>query len=242
MKLVVVCEAKADFELASCLIVRSLRHHGPSWFEDLPKIVEFSGWSGSDRADLALWKEIEADYSRIGGRALVGRRRGPYSIPATKAVVLAEKETELSGLVLMVDLDHEGERRGALLQVREEAGDRQFVTLVATPDPKREAWVLHGFEPANREEQKNLESLAKSRGFDPRLEPHRLRDDVRRGATKRDIKQVLGELIKDPQRERRCLEETPLQMLEDRGGNTYLKAFLVEIRERLLPRLVRGTK
>lgn len=236
MKLVVVCEAKADFELASCLIVRSLRHHGPPWLEDLPEVATFCGWAGSDHREHALWTEIETEYSRRGGGPLLGRKRGPYSIPATKAVLLAEKETELVGLILMVDIDHQAERRDALIRVREEAANRRFEILVATPDPKREAWVLHGFEPANRQEQKKLESLAKSLGFDPRLDSHRLRDDARRRATHRDIKQLLGHLVKDADRERLCFEETPLQQLEDRGGKTFLKEFLVEVREHLLPR------
>lgn len=241
MRLIVVCEAPADFELASCLILRSLRHHGPAWFKDLPQIVIFSGWTGSGQSDYALWKDIGTRYTESGGRPLLGRRRGPYSIPATKAVILAGKEMDLEALVLMVDLDREAERRDAMDGVRQEASGSKFEILLATPDPEREAWVLHGFEPANGREEKRLAKVQQDLGFDPRLQPHRLRDDARRVETRRDIKKVLDELVDDDRdREPQCWEMAPLDLLEERGGKTFLADFLVEIRERLLPKLAGG--
>lgn len=236
MRIIVVCEAPADFELASCLISRSLRQHGPSWYEDLPQIADFSGWAGSRRSRHALWTEIESHYVAGGGRPLLGRRRGPYSIPAAKAIILAGKEASLNALILMIDLDREAERRNVLIRVREEAVNSGFRILLATPDPKREAWVLHGFEPGSTSEIKKLAKLQEDLGFDPRQEPHRLRDDARRGETRRDIKQVLEHLT-DGNREREsgCWEQTDLAVLEARGEETHLAPFLREIREQLLP-------
>lgn len=242
MKLIVVCEAPADHQLASCLIVRSLRQHGPQWLEDLSEIAEFRGWSNTARTYFALWKEIHADYDRKGGRPLVGRRRGPYSIPPTKAILLAQLEPDLDGLVLMVDLDREGEeRRQAFLRVKREAGDQRFAIVLATPHPEREAWVLHGFEPSTPEERERLEARTRSLGFDPRTEPERLRGNVRRAETQRDIKKVLADLVGDDrERESLCWEQTPLNLLEERGDATYLKHFLEEIRGALLPRFAGG--
>ncbi len=81
MKLIVICEAPADFQLASCLIVRSLRHHGPQWFEDLPVVADFRGWSDSSRTDHALWKEIDGVYDRKGGRPCLGAGEGLIQSP-----------------------------------------------------------------------------------------------------------------------------------------------------------------
>lgn len=238
MKLVVVCEAPGDFALAACLVTRSLRAHGPRWFDDLEEIVDFSGWSDSERQELVLWTDLESAYRRRFGRPLQGRNTGPYSLPALQAILLAEREADVTGLILMVDLDREPERRRTLLILRDGAASLPFSILVATPNPKREAWVLHGFEPANQREEKRLAALSRELGFDPRLEPHRLRDDARRVETRRDIKQVLDHLLdNDRRREPPCWEEVPLELLEARGNET----FLVEIRERLLPRLAGGS-
>lgn len=141
----------------------------------------------------------------------------------------------------MVDLDREPERRKTLLILRDRATSLPFSILVATPNPKREAWVLHGFEPVNTPEKKRLTALSRELGFDPRLEPHRLRGDARRTETRRDLKQVLDHLVDgDRHREPHCWEDAPLEVLEDRGANTFLRDFLVEIRERLLPKWVGG--
>ena len=239
MKIIVVCEAAADFRLASCLLVRSLRQHGPRWLEDLPEVASFSGWTGSDRAEHAKWPELDDVYLLRYGRPLHGRKNGPYSKAATKAILLAEREPDLGALVLMVDLDREPERRKTFERLREEAAGMPFTILLATPDPEREAWVLHGFEPADKVEESRLTELSQSLGFDPRLEPHRLRDDARRRATLRDIKQVLDHLTRESaERQNPCWENCALENLEARGRQTYLTDFLSEIRSRLLPRIV----
>jgi len=241
MKVILVCEAAADGELASCLVERSLRHHGPRWFDDLPQVADLCGFEGSKSDDHTLWTELDSVYRRSAGRPLHGRRSGPYSLAATKAILLAERENKLWGLILMVDLDRESERRTTLMNLRENAATQAFEILLATPNPEREAWVLHGFEPANEREKRKLQALKRSLGFDPRFEPQKLRDDARRAATRRDIKQVLDHLVdSDRERERRCWEETSLDALDARGEASHLREFLVEIRDGLLPKIVGG--
>lgn len=237
MKLILVCEASADAELAGCLIRRSLRAHGPDWLDGLPEVAEFEGWTGAERKGVVFWTDLAKVYRKGFGRSLQGRNIGPYSLPALQAILLAEREVGLDALVLMVDLDREKDRRTSLLDIRRNAEAFPFDVLVATPDPEREAWVLHGFEPADPQEEERLAALKRSLGFDPRTKPHKLRSDARRKATHRDIKQVLAHLVGERDRERHCWEETSLEILEVRGEETYLRDFLVEIREILVPRL-----
>lgn len=236
MKLIVVCEALADFQFASCLVERVLREEGPKSFRDRPGIVVFRGWDESEEPPFALWLNLDAVYERRVGRRLTGRRKNPYAKAATKAVLVGAQEQGLEGLIMMVDIDSQPDRKLGLEEGRSSASGLRFRVLIATPDPKREAWVLHGFDAVNAKEKKRLESLAKKLGFDPRFEPHRLRGDVRRAETDRDIKQVLDHLTDgDRERESRCCEDTDLAVLEQRGEVTHLGPFLREIRERLLP-------
>jgi hypothetical protein len=138
---------------------------------------------------------------------------------------------------LMVDLDNQQDREEGLKEARRSADDLGFEVLLATPNPEREAWVLHGFEPGDASEKSLLEELIYNLGFDPRLRSHRLRGDASVGTAARDAKLILGQLANDLEREERCLKETPLGLLEQRGKDSESKLgeFFAEIR-RLLPR------
>jgi hypothetical protein len=63
--------------------------------------------------------------------------------------------------------------------------------------------------------------------------------DAREHGAKTDIKRALKELTQgDGDRERQCLTETELAVLEQRGGDNGLTAYLSEVRERLVPVLL----
>jgi hypothetical protein len=100
--------------------------------------------------------------------------------------------------------------------------------------PKRECWVLAGFEPRNSDEAQRLEDERKRLSFHPVRDAHQL--TAREHGAKKDAKDALDALTQgDKDRERACWEETPLKVLEDRGEKMGLTAYLKEVRERLVP-------
>jgi hypothetical protein len=102
-------------------------------------------------------------------------------------------------------------------------------------DHKREAWVLRSFIPLNDEERARLDLLRDELSFDPCEEPKRLND--KRGGL-RDPKRVVDALTNgDPGRERACWEETPLDVLRERGEGVGLDAYLEDVASRLAPLL-----
>jgi hypothetical protein len=153
--------------------------------------------------------------------------------------LLLERELEETRVVLMVrDMDHQPERRQGLEQARAFAEKNGVVVLLATPDPKREAWVLAGFEPQDERERGLLAELRRELAFCPCEEPQRLRGRSSLGEATRDIKAVLGRLTQDSwEREAACWRDAPLDFLERRGTDTGLSEYLEELRERLVPRL-----
>jgi len=125
--------------------------------------------------------------------------------------------------------------------VRDELADKlAFQVAIAAPDPKREAWILHGYESQNDKEKALLADERKRLGFDPITNPERLSGDSRRGAEQedRDMKLVVEHLTeRDYDRERQCLETPPMSMLRRRGQATGLADYLGEVETRLLPLL-----
>jgi hypothetical protein len=104
-------------------------------------------------------------------------------------------------------------------------------------DRMREAWVLNGFIPLDQKEIKTLGEIKIKLNFDPCVESHRLRsnswDDPERV---RNPKAVIEELTGGNWlREQKCWEDSDLELLQQRGSNTGLTAYLQEIEQRLLP-------
>ena len=122
-----------------------------------------------------------------------------------------------------------------LISAREDEQNRVAV-IIAAPNPKREAWVLNGFVCENEREQAELESVRQEIKFDPCLEAERLRYASQTSRPERDPKKILQRLTAGVgEREEKCWAETSLTILRERGAETYLNAYLEEIRERLLP-------
>ncbi|MFN0120538.1 MAG: hypothetical protein ACKV2V_08555, partial [Blastocatellia bacterium] len=103
---------------------------------------------------------------------------------------------------------------------------------------KRETWVLQGFIPADKTEETTLDSLRRDLGFCPCEQAERLRYSSATARPERDPKRILGQLTNEKfEREQSCWTDTELGVLRKRGEETFLKHFLDEVREYLLPLL-----
>lgn len=134
-------------------------------------------------------------------------------------------------------MDDRPDRRTGLEQARTEAW-AAFPIIVGCADPKREAWVLCGFEPEGDEEHALLDDLRRELGFHPHIDAHQL--DSTDEHAKRSAKRVLGLLVGDDlDREARCWQQAPLDTLRARGERTGLRAFLDELELQLIPLVMR---
>jgi hypothetical protein len=181
---------------------------------------------------------------RLGLRALPGHFNGEPGAPgALMARTVFQIARELSrsgeevGAVLLVwDMDDQGEaRRSGLKQAREEA-ERLFsqTIVLGCPDPMREAWVLAGFEPETDAERERLAALRQELGFFPNEEAHRL--GAKKEYARRSPKRVLDALVDGEwERQVRCWMGPELALLKKRGQESGLAVFLDEVSDRLLP-------
>ncbi|WP_224363534.1 hypothetical protein [Hyalangium versicolor] len=153
---------------------------------------------------------------------------------ARKALLLFAAMSRRPHAVLLVrDSDGDARRRVGLEQARDDK-PWPFKVVIGVAHPKREAWVLAGFQPQNPEEVARLQALRARLSLDPILKSHEL--DARKHGAKTDIKRALNELILgEAERERQCINETALDVLEERGDSNGLADFLGEVRQRLVP-------
>ncbi len=241
IEIAVVVEAEADAKIVCALADRLLLEEGPSWIEDhlLPVI---RNWSGLEEGSaFTKWTSID-DLFRQFPRLRFRRRsseqkKKPYYATARKAIILTpllRGETP-NALILMCDLDSQQERRDGLAQAREDE-QTHLTVIIATPNPKREAWALNGFVCGNEREQAELESIQQEINFDPCREAHRLRYTSQSSQAARDPKKILARLTAGSrEREAQCWMETPLATLRERGEETRLKDFLDEAGSAMLP-------
>lgn len=241
VEIAVVVEAEADARIACELADRVLIEEGPSWIEEhLPPVIR--NWSGLEEGSaFTKWTGIDdlfEQFPRLRFRRRVPeKKKKPYYATARKAIILAAllRPKIPDALILMCDIDNQKERREGLAQAREDE-QTLLTTIIATPDPKREAWVLNGFICNNEREQTEWESIRQEIKLDPCLEAHRLRYASQTSRAERNPKEILQRLTGGSrEREERCWTETPLSHLRERGVETNLKTYLHEIQESLLP-------
>jgi hypothetical protein len=142
----------------------------------------------------------------------------------------------IEAVVLVWDMDDQPDaRRSGLTSARVEARSwAKFAIVLGCADPKREAWVLAGFDPIRDDEQGRFEAVRRELGFSPNEQAHQLVAKDERA--KRNAKRVLRALVEgDPEREARCWLETPLETLRARGGDSGLRQYLDEIHQLVLP-------
>lgn len=152
---------------------------------------------------------------------------------ARLALLLFTSWSEIPDAVLLVrDTDASSKRAESLETAR--SARWRFPIVLALPHPKRECWVLAGFDPDSEAEEDRLAEVRAEIGFDPRREAHRLTAEGGKG--KRNAKNILERLVNaDSGREERCWCEADLETLRARGEQSGLAAFLKETSERLVP-------
>lgn len=234
----IVCEGPADEFTAGALADRVLLER-IDWLE--PEFLDsFRKWRGEAPGETFLkWSNVK-DRAAKAGLKVFGpfgdKPNAPDALTARKALLLFAGLKERPAAVLLIrDSDGDPNRMGGegLKQARDPR-PWPFSVVIGVAHPKREAWVLAGFQPQNPEESERLEALQERLSTDPILKAHTL--DAREHGAKTDIKRALKELTQgDGDRERQCLTETELAVLEQRGADNGLADYLSEIRERLVP-------
>jgi hypothetical protein len=246
LEFVVVAEAEADARLVCDLADRIFLEEGPDWIceELLPNL---RNWSGFDHLIYTRWPAIKAAMREQHSRPhylgyVQGKPQGAACAESRKAIMFTierQKKRRIDALILAKDIDSQPERREGMRQARDEK-QAELAIVLATPNPKREAWVLNGYVCDGADEEQKLSRICQQLGFDPCEEAHRLRYASGTSRPERDPKRILGKLTdQNSEREERCWKETPLVVLQARGRQTYLEEFLAEVRERLLPLLTK---
>ena len=233
----IVCEAHADRDTATGLADRVLLEE-VSWLE--PETMDSCRqWRGVRAEEPYLkWASVKEEVRQRGLKGFFGHFNGkpghPDAFMARLALLLLADSKDRPAAVLLVrDSDGYAERREGLEQARD---DRRwpFPIILGVAEPKRECWVLAGFEPKNDQEAKDLDETELRLSFHPVREAHRL--TAREHGAKNDAKRALGELSQgDKDREHDCLSKTSLEVLDKRGQQTGLAAYLKELREKLVP-------
>ncbi|WP_395853967.1 hypothetical protein [Cystobacter fuscus] len=233
----VVCEARADRDAACGLADRVLLEEvdwlAPETLDSCRK------WRGRTSEEPFLrWASVRDEFQSTGIKGIFGGFGGqPGALDAhaaRRALLLLASSKHLPDAVLLVrDSDGNPERRTGLEQARD-ARKWPFPVVIGLAEPKRECWVLVGFEPRTEEEKAQLQKEERRLSFHPVRDAHQL--TAREHGAKKDAKKALEALTRgDPERERVCLEETPLGTLSTLGRETGLAAYLQDVRERLVP-------
>jgi len=236
LSLAVVCEASAD-QQTGCGLADRVFLAEVAWLEEemLPHCRQWRGLNPQEPC--LLWKNVHTLARKHGIRAhghFDGEPGAPDAHCARLALLLLHTTDHAAdAIVLLRDDDRKTGRRKGLEQAR--STSRMAVPIViGLAHPKRECWVLAGFEPRDRAEQRRLTELTKELGFDPRHHAQRL--NAKQAGQKRNAKRVLDELTGGEwERQAACWRETDLQRLRARGGNIGLAVYLDAVNDRLVP-------
>jgi hypothetical protein len=233
-----VCEGPAD-EFTACTLADRVLLKRIDWLA--PELLDsYRKWRGEAPGETYLkWSNVKdrAAKARLSVFGSFGDKpRAPDALTARKALLLFAGLKERPAAVLLIrDSDGDPERKdGEGLKQARDPRPWPFQVIIGVAHPKQEAWVLAGFQPRSPEESERLQALRERLSVDPILKAHTL--DAREHGAKTDIKRALRELTQgDGDRERQCLSETDLGVLEQRGEDNGLTAYLSEVRERLVP-------
>jgi hypothetical protein len=243
--LLVFCEAPADFEIAARLTDRILRERGPSWVQDHPPehFDQIRCWVMHGGVPFIEWHQIAEVLRELKLKPGYGHFDGkpglPDAVAGRNALQIARRLARtqpVDAAYLLRDADGHPKRREGLEQARDEAQqlDPERRIVVGLADRCRESWVIVGFVAMDQRERERLDGLKRELSFDPCCRVHALRDPDE-GAP-RSPKRVLATLAEgDRERERRCVEETPLETLWQRGKDAGLASFLEEIETQVVP-------
>ncbi|MBT9555007.1 MAG: hypothetical protein IV100_03210 [Myxococcales bacterium] len=218
---IVFCEARADYDMVTMLATRALTEID-SWRADHPGPFPSSTDSGNA---MVLWRALPERYSATGLPPMHGKfsSGGGEAKQAEKAVRYA-KHHGAKAVVLSRDLDGDEHRAHAYDVFRTEpfANNAPRVAL-ALAAPCRESWILAGFEPETDSESRTLRDLTTELAFDPTRYPERTRPTTSPKAAKDILRRLTNG---DYEREHRCIAESPLERLQERGEHNGLRDYL----------------
>ncbi len=247
LEFIVVAEARADAQIACELADRVFveDESSPNWLEE-DLLEHLRRWIGMEEGtDFMKWASLKK-LARARGIGPIGHRKtgGPGSIDfaqARKAIILVQRlmnGRSIRALLLIRDLDTQVERKAGMKEARAEVNEDVLRVVIGAANPKREAWVLNGFEPETPVEDTLLAEFRQDLGFNPCERAERL--TAKKDTSKRSAKRIVGVLTGESyEREQHCWRETTLELLRERGEATGLRDYLEELRVRVLPLLKR---
>ena len=234
---VVVYEGQPDFitatELADRVLVREV-----DWLDE-SLLDSQRQWLDTDPNGRPMqWKSVGKYALEVGIRKyghFDGRRGEPDAIAARKAIAYVRRTFDDFRVIILVrDADNQTERLKGLEQARAEFPSD--CTVLAVAIPKRECWIICGFDPKDDNERQLLEAETEKLGTNPCLNSHDLRAGT--ATAKRNPKRVLAVLTgRDWERQRQCWLNTDLAVLENRGQNNGLADYFNEIKTHIAPLL-----
>jgi len=235
---VVIAEAKADFvlvtELADRVLVEKI-----DWLETV-HLDSSREWIDHENDEDALtWAVISNKANAAGIRVRGNFGQGTISSDARATrralIYIRQRFPAVDAIVLSRDIDDDPERLEGMQQaIRSHSAG--ISAVIAAANPKREAWVLCGFDPRDADEQLRLAECRQQLGCDPREKSQTL---TARGAQDlRNAKRVLGILTdSNLDRESACWRETALDTLRQRGQENGLADYLTDVQEKLVPQV-----
>jgi hypothetical protein len=232
----VVCEAPAD-QRTGCDLADRVFVVEVGWLEQemLPHCRQ---WRGQDPSEPhLLWRNVNslARSQRIRAHGhFEGEPGAPDAHAARLALLLIRASLNpADAVVLLRDDDRQTERRRGLEQARRSSGTG-IPVVIGLAHPKRECWVLAGYEPRDQEETDALNRARRELGFDPRQHAEGL--TAKHLQDKRNAERLLETLSGGVwQRQADCWKHSDFEILKDRGVNTGLTAYLEEVRRLLVP-------
>ncbi|HWQ33832.1 MAG TPA: hypothetical protein VNQ79_13360 [Blastocatellia bacterium] len=248
LKFVLVAEGKTDERVVPHLANRVLCEEGDDWikdnFEDDPeRLWKWIAIEEGTAYQYTSWVRIKQPGDSYKNGLRIYRRPGDGDRMAEtrKAIALCQllrKGDPPAALVLARDLDKKpDEHRRAMIQAREEARQKALEIppiILATPNRVIEVWMLNGFVCENESEEQRLKSLRQKNSVDPCRNGHLLSADAAKESVSHLITSSEGE---DRGRLEKCWAQTELEVLRKQGADSFLKEFLDEVSQYLLPLL-----
>ena len=241
ISLSVVCESRADFDLISCLVDRSLTEN-IDWI-DGTVVNDYRQWfaDGSDQDLFYKWGSIKRlcreHRIKVHGH-FNGAAGNPDAAAGRRALHLVRRlaGSMINVILLIRDQDDQPERLDGLQQsVTEFQSSFDLPVIIGLAVIEREAWLLSGFIPSGQQELDLLEMVRKEVGFDPTSKPHRL-DAAKDDLALKSPKRVLGILTANEYvRELQCTEVTPIDILKRNGTDNGLSFLLNDIETKIVP-------
>jgi hypothetical protein len=236
VSIALVCEARADAQIAADLADRVLFETFPSLEQVLEHHRRFRGLAPSD--PYLKWSEQKTLVRRLGIPRFHGHFNGQAAEPDALAtfrmlLILDQAEHRPDAVFLIRDTDNDKRRQRGLEQARADY-PWAFTIVIGAAHTKSECWVMAGFKPENREEKDRLEALRQELGFNPCAAAELL--TAQSDSAKKSAKRVLSHLTQGDQfRERKCWTITPLVELKQNGQASGLAEYITELTTRLAP-------